>query len=674
MRSSSAPTSLDRAESTRLRLTFLALLVVSLFVLLFARLWFLQVMAGERYAELAQGNAVRTVTIEAPRGRLLDRTGATVVGNRYANVVSVRLSEIPEERQTMVLADLANLLGLSVTELEERIGDARVSPLTPAPVYIDVDDDIVFYIHENASTRYPGVYAEQLPLRDYPNDALAAHVVGYVGEISEEELALEDYQDYVAGDVIGWAGVERIYEDALRGDKGERLLEVNADNEVVRQLDESLPTAGADLMLTLDLDAQHLAETALAEGIAVAREQQDNDPGRDGGTFEAPAGAVVVLDPDSGEVIALASFPTFDPELFVGGIGRRAWDTLQAQENHFPLINRAVQSSYPPGSVFKIVTAAAAIEYGFATTTSEIECPGRWEWNQSVYRNWNPAHSGSLDLLESLTQSCDTVFYELARRMWFQEQDTGAEVEFLPDEAHAWGFGAVTGIDLPAERAGIIPGRSWKTNYWENNKDTYCRQAAVETLRDPNSYATALFTELCSEDGRTWRGGDAVNMSIGQGDVQTTPLQVANSVAAVANGGTLYRPHVAHEIHHTDGSVEVIQPEVLGTLPVDPATLAYIEQGLLGVTAPGGTGARSFEDFPIPIAGKTGTAEMKPKQPFAWFAGYNPTPVNGQRYVVVAMVEEGGGGSLTAAPIVRNILAGLFDQEQVDGLVGEVTD
>lgn len=673
---SAPPASSDQTESTRLRLTFLGILVVSLFMLLIVRLWFLQVMAGQRYSEAAEGNAVRRISVEAPRGRLLDRDGEPIVRNRYAQVVSVQPGEIPSERKDAVLADLADLLGMSVAELQQRIDESRVGPFRPKPVAVDVPQDIVFYIHENASTRYPGVYAERLPLREYPHGSVAAHVVGHLGEISAEQLADSDYAEYRQGDVIGWAGVERSYESVLRGVQGQRSVIVNAAGEIVSDVREEPPNPGSDLKLTLDLQAQQQVEAALADGIEVARGQRDQERGAGrGGLFEAPAGSVVVLDPRTGEVVAMASFPTYLPEEFVGGVSEDYWGWLQDEDNAFPLINRAIQASYPPGSVFKVVSAAAALENGYMSPGSRLPCPGAYEWNGTVFRNWRGRESGSMNLATALEQSCDTVFYQLARTMWEDEQATPEDqpvFEPLAEQARGWGLGAPTGIDLPGERSGVVPGRAWKREFWENARDDYCVQAQQPDLSE---YARRLYTELCSERGAVWRGGDAVNMSIGQGDVQTTPLQVANLFAGIANNGTVMRPYVVREIIHRDGTREAVEPEPLVTLPTSRPHLDYIESGLVRVTGPDGTAGSVFSGFEIPIAGKTGTAEFgKSRQPFAWFAAYNTQPVNGAQYVVVAIVEEGGGGSQTAAPIVRRIFEGLFGLDQTAIAPGVATD
>ncbi|MGH8900206.1 MAG: penicillin-binding protein 2 [Egibacteraceae bacterium] len=676
MQLSAPPASADQAESTRLRLAFLGLVVVSLFVLLVVRLWFLQVMAGERYAAAAEGNAVRTLSVEAPRGRLLDRDGEPIVRNRYAQVVSVQPGEIPSKRKQAVLADLADLLDIPVRELQKRIEGSRVSPFRPRPVAVDVPADIVFYIHENASTRFPGVYAERLPLRDYPYGMLAAHLVGHLGEISADQLSEPEFEAYRSGDVIGWAGVEREYESALRGVEGRRQVLVNAVGKVLGNFPEEPPKPGGDVQLTIDLQAQQQVEEALAEGIAVAKRQYDKEGGRGrGGLFKAPAGAAVVLDPRSGEVIAMASFPTYSPAEFVGGVSQRYWSWLQDKENAFPLINRVIQASYPPGSVFKVVSAAAALQGGYLSRSSQLPCPASFEWNGSVYRNWQKRDSGSMDLATALEQSCDTVFYQLARSMWLNEQKTpkGQPVfERLADQARGWGLGRDTGVDLPGERPGVVPGRAWKREFWERARDGYCVQAQRSDL---GGYARRLYTELCSPRGAVWRGGDEVNMAIGQGDVQATPLQVADLFAGIANKGTVMRPHVVKEIIHRDGTRKPVKPQTLTTLPVSASDLGYIESGLVRVTGPNGTASGVFDDFAIPIAGKTGTAEFgKSKQPFAWFAGYNTQTFSGAKYVVVVMVEEGGGGSQTAAPIVRRIFENLFGLEQTAIAPGAATD
>lgn len=685
-------------ESTALRLTFLSALVVSIFVLLVARLWFLQVMTGSRFSAQAEDQSIRTIQVEAPRGDIVDREGVPIVDTRYAQVVSVRPDQMGDEAtQEATILELARILAMDVQEVRDRVDDQTVGPFANRPIAVDVPAEVVLYLHQNAATRFPGVIAERVPLREYPEGALAAHVVGYTGQISAEELTEERYVDYAQGDIIGWAGVEATYEEHLRGVRGERRVRVNNRGEILEDLtaaEAPQPIPGDTVQLTLDADIQRITEESLLAGIELARRTNDSESGEGrGGTFQAPAGSAIVLDPDTGEVVAMASYPTYDPEEFVGGVSEGYWDFLQDEANHFPLINRAIGASYPPGSVYKVISTAAALSYGFATPTDYIPCPASFEYGEDfVYNNWNTVDEGSLNLTEALMRSCDTVFYHLARQMFDAEvnseggQDyntrvleaieTGEAPE-LPFENFAamsreFGLDTVTGIDLPGERDGVVPGREWRFNYWLDARDNYCSQAQAAV---PGSSAAQLFTELCSPEGAIWRGGDAVNMSIGQGDLQTTPLQIANMFAAVANRGTIMTPHVVRSVVDAAGEqVLVNAPEVLHEVGVSPEHLDVIEQGMTMVTGNEvGTAYPVFRDFPIPIAGKTGTAENKPRQPYAWFGGYNIVPIDGQQYVVVAFVEEGGGGSAIAAPIVEQIFAGMADID-VALEAGEITD
>jgi penicillin-binding protein 2 len=310
--------------------------------------------------------------------------------------------------------------------------------------------------------------------------------------------------------------------------------------------------------------------------------------------------------------------------------------------------------------VFKTVTGAAFMEAGLVGPQTPLPCPSSWDLGGITFNNWNRASEGAMGLSTALMRSCDTYFYELAYRQWQREQaDGGAAAEVLPTVAERWGFGRTLGIDLPSERAGTIPGREWRLEFWQNNRESYCTQA--EELPD-GTYGQQIYQDLCLYGG-TWRGGDAVNSSIGQGDVLATPLQVAASYMAVANGGTLYRPHLGRSVVALDGEVvREIEPEVVSELGLDDAEIGAIRDGLRRVIMDArGTAVGAFSGFPldeIPVAGKTGTAELKPKVPFAWFAAY--APADDPQFVVAVNVEEGGGGSQTAAPIARNILEHLF--------------
>ncbi|HEX9889503.1 MAG TPA: penicillin-binding protein 2 [Nitriliruptorales bacterium] len=667
-------------ERPTLRLTLLTVLVAGMLLALLSRLWFLQVLAGERYAELADSNRVRFVVLDAPRGRILAQDGQELVKNRPAQTVSAHPRDLLDlrgepldEDAARVLDRLSVLLDLEQDRIVERLLSRKYSPFRPVPVAEDVPREVILAVNEHKEL-FRGVEAETLPVRTYPHGTMAAHLVGYLGEINETELTEVEYAGYRPGDLIGWAGLERTYESDLNGQEGLRKLEVNAKGDVLRVFEERPPVRGNDLVTSLDLELQGEVERILEEGIIASREIER----KDGRFLPSVAGAAVVLDPRDGSVRAMASYPVFDPSQFVGGVTQGYWDFLRDAANEYPLLNRAVQSAYPPGSVFKIVSGSAALLGGLITTESRISCPPAWRLGNLTFRNWSPRHEGSMDLTRALKRSCDTFFYELARQEWSREeaQPDDQVDETLPRVAAEFGLGARLGVDLPSESPGVIPSREWRKTYWEQHKDTYCRKAEELT---PGSYAQRVNADLCRDGGR-WRGGDAVNRSIGQGDVLLTPLQVAATYMAIANGGTVYAPQVGERIVDFDGTViREIEPEVVSTLSLTPAQMAEIRRGLEAVvmdrTFPSGTGSSAFRDFPIetiPVAGKTGTAELRPKVPYAWFASY--APANDPQYVVVVAVEQGGGGSQTAAPIVRSIYDAIFDLGDTEFEEGPRTD
>jgi penicillin-binding protein 2 len=660
--------------SSALRLTFLSVVVVVMFVALFSRLWFLQVLAGDRYAELAETNRVRIVVTEAPRGNILTRDGTELVKNRPALTISAErqrllddAGEPRDEGAEQVLERLSDLLELEVDEIVERLSTRRYSPFRPVPIAFDVAPEIVFSVSENREL-FPGVVAETLPVRTYPEGEFAAHLVGYLGEISEDELDSEEFEDHRAGDLVGRGGLEQVYETDLRGRHGEKRYEVNAQNTVLDVISERDPVQGHDLRTSLDYDLQEATEQLLTEGIEESRSFTHTASGRN---LPSVGGSAVVLDPNDGSVLAMASYPTYDPREFIGGVSQEYWAEITDRENHTPLFNRPISAEHPPGSVFKLVSGAAILQAG-ATPDTSVNCAPSYDVGGNTFRNWSRQHEGPMNIAVALRRSCDTYFYDLFYRQWQREQRAGgAEAEILPRVAEAFGHGTQLGIDLPNERSGTVPGREWRLEYWERNRDTYCQKA--EEL-DSGSYAQQINADLCQYGG-VWRGGDAVNTSIGQGDVLATPLQVAAAYMGIANGGTVYSPRVADAILDHDGEVvREIEPEVFSQLGLENNEIAALQDGLRQVVHhERGTARGAFMGFPldrIPVAGKTGTAELQPKVPFAWFAAY--APAEDPEVVVVVNVEEGGGGSQTAAPIARNILEHYFDISEADELDFEV--
>ena len=665
-----------------LRLTFLSVVIAALFVALFSRLWFVQVLAGDRYLELADTNRLRTVVTEAPRGAILASGGEVLVRNRPALTISAdrRLlldddGEPRDEQSEAVIGRLAELLRLDREVILERLASQRRSPFRPVPIEIDVAPEVVFAVREHQEL-FPGVIAETLPVRFYPYGNLAAHMVGYTGEISSEELADPRYADYRGGDIIGRGGLEEAYEQDLRGTAGQRILEVNTRNVVLDVLRDQEPEQGHDLVTTIDLDLQRAVEELLEDGVVASREVQRESDGR----FLPSTGAsAVVLDVHTGAVRALASYPSFDPSEFVGGVSREYWTQITDRDNHTPLFNRVIAARHPPGSVFKIVSGAAYLRAGIVTPGTTVRCAPEYQFGNVTFRNWNRGvDEGPMELATALMRSCDTYFYQLAEDQWHRERTQLASLdkdvleegdidEAVWETGYRFGMGRRLGIDLPGEQPGYIPNRVSKQQRWLERRELWCAQAQTADTE----YARLIAEDNCLYGGQ-FRGGDAVNTSIGQGEIETTPLQVAAAYMAIANGGTVYRPHVGHQVVDRDGEVvRVIEPEVVGELDLDDTEIAAIRDGLERVVQhERGTANGAFLGFPldrIPVAGKTGTAEQRPKVPFAWFVAY--APADDPEVVIAVNVEEGGGGSQTAAPIVRAILEYLYDvtpMEEID--------
>lgn len=652
-------------DRVRSRLAIVAVVVFALLATLLVRLWYLQVLAGEGFSQRALHNAVRIVVDEAPRGRIFDRDGKILVRNRTALAVGVRRRDLPSgEQGTAVKERLAKVLGIRLPVLEQRLQDKRSSPFEPVVVARDVPPRVVFAIRERAQD-FPGIESMTLPVREYPAGSLAAQVIGYLSEINPDEL--EERTGYLPGDRVGRTGLERRYEDRLRGQPGRRKLEVDASGSVLRVLGQAEPVPGSDLTLTIDRDVQRVAEQALQDGMRRARAQRFRETGA---FFKAPAGAAVVLDARTGAVIAMASAPTFDLDRFVGGVSPDYFAKLSDPDSAQPMLNRTTQSAYPPGSTFKPIVVSAALTEGTVTRSTRLPCKTEFRFGDRTFRNWRP-RDAQIDLRQALIESCDTPFYALARDWWLDElkkEEAGqAPKEFMATYARYFGLDAETGVDLSGfEEDGRIPDRRWRLEFWEANRESYCRTA--------RRTGSDLYKDLC-ERGYRWRGGDSVNLSIGQGDVLTSPLQMAVVYAAVANGGKVMKPFIARSITSPDGEVlEQTSPEVRRRVPVSKQTLDYI-RGALVETARTGTAQFAYRGWPhskIPMAAKTGSAEIAGKQPFSWFTSF--APANDPKYVVVSVVEQAGSGGQVSGPIVRRIMDELFDQPPLPIVFGTRSD
>ena len=639
----SAPTP-DRPDGdrqvSRLRLSLVALVSVALFASLFARVYDLQVVGAGSYRVQAEANRVRTVAIPAPRGRILDRNGKVLVDNRVAVVVAIdrtKLADLSEARQVDLLTRLSYDLtaaGRPITpdEIRTKLASVRFSRYTPVPLVTDLPEDFKIYLDERAAD-YPSVVVERIALRAYPYATLASNVLGYVGKINPDELAAKaglTAKPYSLNDEIGKAGVEQEYEDWLRGTPGERRIEVDARGNPVRVIRERPPKAGDDLVLSLDVDIQALAQQKVEQGLADARARVN----RDGSRNASPVGAAVVLDPGNGQVLAMASYPTYDPRPFVDGIDDAEMAYLLDPANHFPLNNWAIQGQWAPGSTFKPFVGYGALMAGVLTPDTVFADRGGYQipgcTGAKCFRtNAGGNAYGNLRIDRALTVSSDAFFYNVGAQFWLHADRFGGE-EGLQQYLRPWGLGAVTGSGLTGEKGGVLPTPAWKLDYGTRHDS------------DPK-----------------WRTGDNVNMAVGQGDVLVTPLQLANAYATLANGGTRYAPQVVlrAQRYATDEVTKQFDPIVAAQVDLPPEVREPLVRGLEGVPR-NGTAAGAFSGFPLndfPVAGKTGTAQVLGKSDTAVFSAFGPVPA--PRYQVTVFMDQSGFGATAAAPVAR----ALFD-------------
>jgi penicillin-binding protein 2 len=677
------------------RLTLLTIVVVTLLVALLSRLYYLQVLVGDTFSSLAEANSIERVESEAPRGRIILSDGTELARNRVALSISIvrdyffdrvtgELLDDPEVAGTV--ERLGQLLGVERGELLEDMRSLRRSPFRPTPVAVDVAPEIALVVQEHPEL-FPGVVAERVPIRQYPQGELAAHLVGYVNEISERQLESGDHPDKSPGDVIGQAGLEATYDDVLQGVEGVRTLVVNASRAVVEERSDVPPVRGNDVVLTLDPELQQAVQDILEEGIMTARSEFTYEVDEVGRVpVEATSGAAVVLDPATGDILASASFPTFDAQGLAAPISTEYFEYWQDPDNEYgrPALNRVFAEAFPPASTWKIASGFGALRADEITPDTQLGCPPSLEVGERVFRNWNRVDEGDMDLARALQRSCDTFFYEVAINQWVEERAQEQALDIEPgvcdysdvDEefqaaANEMGFGERIGLDLWGESPGRLTGRQWRCEYWLETKDDpggACTLAnEVLTRDDPN---WALYDDLC-RTGYVWRGGDAVNMSIGQGDLLTSPLQIAAAYGAVATEGTVMSPKLGQAILDPAGEVvETIDPVVFNDIDAPDQWWAELRRGLEDVVmTPRGTASAAFDGFPLdryPVAGKTGTGQAgfnsdleRDNLPYSWFASY--APADDPEYVVVVMIERGGGGSQTAAPIVRRIYEEIFD-------------
>ena len=671
------------SERSTLRLIVLGVLLLSLVGTLLARLFYLQIVAGEEYRAQAASNSTREVLTPSVRGLILDQRGRPLVANRTSLVVFVDRSVLMREPDDgdSVLLRLGDALGKDPKDIGERLmpcGSEGAPPLPvcwdgspyqPVPIAKDVAPETALKIMERRD-EFPGVTAQLEAVREYPApfDANFAHVLGYVGPVSQEQLDEQgdstDPARLRARDLVGRNGLEAEYDSALRGVPGILTLAIDQAGRVTGTVSESEPVAGNYVVTHVDAHLQAVVEQSLQEAVKQARSEGN----------KAPTGAAVVVDVRNGAVLAMASFPTYDPKIWVGGISTTDYERLLRTK---ALSSNAVQGTFPPGSTFKVVTTAAAAREGY-DLYGTYDCPADYTVGSQRFRNFESAGYGPISLAQALEVSCNTVFYRIADELWLKAGGLAANSQSpdpVAETAAELGLGQQSGLDLPNEAAGLVSGRLEKLQTWEERRDGWCADAksgfAEVRAKNPQlaDYYTALAKENCV-DGFRWRNGDAINASIGQGDTSITPLQLAMTYAAIANGGTLFQPQIAKAVLSSTGEVvQEFAPVVRREIDVSSEALEFLRASLSGVTYEG-TGRIPFEGFPldrIPIASKTGSAQVfGEKATTAWYASF--APADNPKYAVVMMVTQGGTGSGTVGPGVRSIYEALF------GVSGDTID
>ncbi|MFI9757734.1 penicillin-binding protein 2 [Streptomyces sp. NPDC051963] len=654
-----------RTPRVQTRLIVIQILVLSLLGTLGGRLWYLQIREGQEYAKEASGNHVQQVVQPAVRGSILDARGVPVADNETRLVVSASRTELLKmaDDGKAVLTKLAGVLGMKPKEVMDkvRLCDAKTpqpcwngSPYQPIPVTDEATPRQALQIRER-SEDFPGITAEPQAVRRYaaPGGANTAQVLGYLSPVTDEEItqAQDTSSPYLRSDQVGRSGLEREYDKELRGKAGVTRYEVDNLGRVIGEAEADAAQPGSNLVTSIDSRVQRVAEFELNEAMKTARKEFDDNTGEN---YKADSGAVVVMEAKTGRVVAMASNPSYDPNAWVGGISAKDYTRLTGKSSNYPLLNRAIQGQAAPGSIFKVVSTAAAVEAGY-DFDGNYDCSSSYSVGGQVFKNFESQSYGPIGLGRALEVSCDTVFYGLAHNEWKKDgginPKKGEPKDYFFKAAHQFGLGKETGIDLPNEVTGRVPDRQWKESYWKANKDGWCK-----TGNKDGSYVEKIAYENCLE-GNKMRAGDEINYSIGQGDTLVTPIQMATIYSAISNGGTLYDPTVGKAIISADGKdVSAIKPQSHGKLPVSGQTLAKMDDALAGV-ATRGTAAWRFGGWPqdeIPMHAKTGTAEVYGKQTTSWFATYT------KDYSIVMTISQGGTGSGASGPAVRNIYDALY--------------
>ena len=656
--------------ASRRRLLVLYVVAAAMLISLGGRLWYLQVMNNTAFTKLAAANQTRDVIVPAVRGQILDDIGNRLVTNQTALVVSVDMMNLSEQPggAAPVLRRLATLLGISDKVLTEktRLCTRTVSqpcwdgsPYQPIPVDQNVSDQVALQVMEEQK-EFPDVTAQVQPVVDYPepDGANPAQVLGYLQPATQQEVTSEHLPQtgFSGEDLVGQAGLEAQYDSQLRGQVGTQVVSVNAAGDVTGTANEKAPVNGDDLVTSLNAPLQADVQNVLADAVAKARAEGN----------KSDQGAAIVMT-TTGRVVAMASYPDYNPSVWTGGISQAEFNDLFGTSDGEPVINWTTQGEYAPGSTFKVTSTAAAVADGYPLD-GLYDCPASVSVGSQTFKNDGEPNLGDMTFAEALIQSCDTVYYNLGIDMYNNDDPTAnrqpspnAPVQKMQKMELDWGFGQDTGIDLPAESTGTIPTRQWLYYLWKDNAHTgqdWCKNG-----RQYGSYVQQIEWQDC-QSGWQWEPGQAAIAAIGQGYVTVTPVQLADAYAALANGGTLYSPRIGEALISPSGQVvQKINPPVIRHLPVSGYTLSYIRSALAGVVTQG-TAASAFSGFPLNqvcIAGKTGTAQNFGVNATSVFASF--APCNNPKYVVLVMVPDAGYGADVAAPAVRTIWDDIYGLE-----------
>jgi penicillin-binding protein 2 len=592
-------------SSLAVRVAILTALAIAIFSVIFLRLWYLEVLSGDKYLDLANDNRVREIRVQAPRGEVLDRDGKVLVANRTDLALEVQPQDLPRPgpQRATVLKGLGSVTGMNPKEIEAEIREVQaVSVSSPVILTKELSQGDVFYLRENQE-RFPGVSVERVFAREYRQGTIAAHLFGNVGEVTAEQLKEPRYTGLEQGDLVGQSGIEYEYDRFLRGESGNDRVQVDALGRPTRQLEGKPAEAGDNVRLTIDSDLQAYGEGAL-------------------GSFGLP-GAFVVMNVEDGSILGMGSAPTFDPSIFTRPITERQYRILSSRKTDAPLANRAIQGLYPTGSVFKPITATAALENGLIDPNTIVNDTGRLKVDTVVFKNAQDQVYGPIGMSDAFKVSSDVYFYLLGLEA--KASKGGGQIQ---DWARRLGLGEPTGIDLPAEVEGLVPNPAWRNRLYR------------EGLTD-----------------RPWSSGDNINLAVGQGDLQADPLQMAVVYGAIANGGRIVRPHLAQQVESVTGEVlEEIRPAPKRQLSISDRTRETIMGGLTRAAMEAeGTSYPVFGNFPFPIAGKTGTAERGVTvSDQSWYVAL--APADNPEIVVAVTIERAGFGVESAAPVAARIL------------------